>query len=369
MLAKTHPPKVRVLIIDDSRLVRIAAAKMFGGDFEVLLAVDGADGWEIIQRDPDIEIVFTDLVMPEMDGFELLEKIRTSKSEAISSLPVIVATGADNPEVAKQKAFSLGATDFITKPFDPTQMKARARSYAQYRKANKKLREHTTLDMLTGLMNSKGLYQQLEKELSFVSRHSASITVMSIEIDGFKDLFIRIGRAGAEAIIKKVASVLLDAVRKEDTVARSGVASFNVTMPLTPSENAMELADRICQTVESFKAKLDGKRIKITVSVGVCVVEPDNATDINTVLSVADEALVRAAGLGRSQFYRLTINDYKRMLAEQEKHTMSIDALLVKISNGDQNEVVPVLDVALERLSPLLVLLSNQQKQRVITYR
>lgn len=369
MVSKNQPAKIRVLIIDDSRLVRIAAARMFGNDFDVLLAVDGADGWDIIQRDPDIEVVFTDLVMPEMDGFELLEAVRTSKNEMISSLPVIVATGADNPEVAKQKAFALGATDFITKPFDATQMKARARSYAQYRKANKQLKEQTTLDLLTGLMNAKGLYQQLEKEISFVSRHNSSLTVMSIEIDSFKDLFIRIGRSGAETIINKVAGVLVEAVRKEDTVARTGVANFAVTMPLTPSENALELADRICQTVEAFKAKLDGKRIKITVSIGVCVVEPETQTDIDTVLCVADEALERAANLGRSQLYQMTINDYKRMLAELEKYSMSIDGLLEKVANGEHNDVVPVLDAALDRLAPLLTLLSNEQKQRVFTFR
>lgn len=369
MLAKTQPPKIKVLIIDDSRLVRIAAAKMFGDDFDVLLAVDGADGWDIIQRDPGIEVVFTDLVMPEMDGFELLETIRTSKNETISSLPVIVATGADNPEVAKQKAFSLGATDFISKPFDSTQMKARARSYAQYRKANNRLKEQTTLDLLTGLMNTKGLVQQLEKEISFVSRHTASLTVMSIEVDSFKDLFIRIGRAGAEAIIKKVSDVLVDAVRKEDTIARTGVANFTVTMPLTQGENALELADRICQTVEAFKAKLDGKRIKITVSIGVCVVEPETTADTEMVLAVADEALANAADLGRSQLYQMTISEYKRRLAEQEKHTMSIDNLLEKIASGEQNEVVAILDSALDRLSPMFALLSNEQKQRVFSYR
>lgn len=369
MPANTHTPRIRVLIIDDSRLVRIAAARMFGNDFEVLLAVDGADGWDVIQRDPDIDVVFTDLVMPEMDGFELLETIRTCKNETISALPVIVATGADNPEVAKQKAFALGATDFITKPFDATQLKARARSYAQYRKTNKKLKEQTTLDVLTGLMNAKGLYQQLEKELSFVHRHSASLTVMSIEIDGFKDLFIRIGRSGAEAIINKVAAVLLEAVRKEDTVARTGVANFTVTMPLTPGENALELADRICQTIEAFKAKLDGKRIKITVSIGVCVVEPDTATDLDLVLGVADEALERASSLGRSQLYQMTVNEYKRSLAELEKDTLSIDALLEKAKNNEFNDVLPLLDIALERLGPLLSLLSNEQKQKILTYR
>ena len=369
MLAKTQPPKIKVLIIDDSRLIRMAAAKMFNDEFEVLLAVDGKNGWDVIQRDPDIEVVFTDLVMPEMDGFELLETIRTCKNESISSIPVIVATGADNPEVAKQKAFALGATDFISKPFDGTQMRARARSYAQYRKANKKLREQTTVDILTGLMNAKGLAQQLEKELSFVHRHSASLTLLSIEVDGFKDLFIRIGRAGAEAIIKKVGEVLVKAVRKEDTVARIGVANFAVTMPLTQGENALELADRICQTVEGFKAKLDGKRFKITVSIGVCVVEPGSSSEPDLVMNAADEALAGAVGLGRSQLYLMTVGDYKRRQAERELQSLSIDELLAKIQAGEQTDVVAVLDAALERLSPLFSLLSNQQKQKVFSYR
>lgn len=369
MLAKTQPPKIRVLIIDDSRLIRIAATKMFGSDFDVVLAVDGADGWDIIQRDPDIQVVFTDLVMPEMDGFELLKAVRTCNKPAISSLPVIVATGADNPEVAKQKAISLGATDFITKPFDATAIKARAISYAKFHQTNKSLQEQTTLDLLTGLLNAKGLYRQLAKELSFVARHKASITVMAVEIDAFKDLFIQIGRAGAEAIIKKVGLVLLDAVRKEDTVARDGVASFTVTMPVADGDNALELADRICKTVESFKAKIDGRRLKITVSVGVCVIEPGSESDVDTALDVADQALQGAKQLGQSQIYQMTMRQYQVLQAERAKENLSIDRLLTQISNGQHTEVVPCLDVALERLAPLLVLMSNEQKQRVITYR
>lgn len=369
MLAKTQPSKVRVLIIDDSRLVRIAASRMFGSEFDVVLAVDGADGWDVIRRDPDIQVVFTDLVMPEMDGFELLEAIRTSKNETISNLPVIVATGADNPEVAKQKAFALGATDFITKPFDATQLKARARSYAQFRQANKKLQEHTTIDMLTGLLNAKGLQRQLAKEISFVSRHRSTITVMSVEIDSFKDLFIRIGRAGAEAIIKKVSHVLVDAVRKEDTISRSGVASFVISMPLTQGDNALELADRICQNVESLRAKLEGKRIKITASVGICVIEPGITANVDTALAVSEEALARAGQLGRSQLYHMTMREYMKQEAENAKDTMSIDELLERIVYEEPSELMPLLDASLDRLSPLFGLLSNEQKQKILSYR
>ena len=369
MLAKTEPEKIRVLIIDDSRLIRLAVSKMFGDEFDIILAVDGADGWDIIQRDPDIQVVITDLVMPEMDGFELLEMIRTSNKTAINSLPVIVATGANNPEVAKQKALSLGATDFITKPFDGTAIRARALSYANFHQTNKTLQEQTTLDVLTGLLNSKGLERQLDKELAFVTRHQSCMTVMAVEVDGFKDLFIRVGRAGTEAVIKKIAKVLCGTVRKEDTVARTGVASFAVSMPLAQGENALELADRICQQVEAFRARLDGKRMTITVSVGICVLEEGSCADADTVLSVSEHALQCAADKGRSQLFQMTIQEYQAVQAKLAKDTLSIDQLLSQIKLGQQADVVPCLDVALERLAPLVALLSNEQKQQIMTYR
>ncbi|MFA7553210.1 MAG: diguanylate cyclase [Spongiibacteraceae bacterium] len=369
MLAKTKPAKIRVLIIDDSRLIRAAASKMFGDEFDVVLAVDGTDGWEKINNDPDIQVVFTDLVMPEMDGFELLKLIRTNNKVAISNLPVIVATGADNPEVAKQKAISLGATDFITKPFDGLAIQARALAYAKLHSTNKALRSQTTLDPLTGMMNSQGIQRQLVKDLAFVSRHGSSMTVMTLEVDSFKDLFIQVGRAGAEAIVKKIASVVGASVRKEDSIARTGVAMFTVIMPLAQGHNSLELADRICQTVESFRAKLDGKRMKITISVGVNVIDADNQPDAAAVLDAAELALTQAAAKGRSQIYQMTMKEYLSILAEREKETMSIDQLLLKIQEQRVTEVVPCLDVALYRLAPLLAMLSNEQKQRIITYR
>ena len=369
MLTKTQAEKIRVLIIDDSRVVRIAAKKMFGDDFEVVLAVDGVDGWKTIQRDKDIQVVFTDLVMPVMDGFELLEKIRDSEVEAINSLPVIVATGADNPEIAKQKAIALGATDFITKPFDATDIQARAKSYAQFRQANHALKEQSTIDSVTGLLNSKGFYSQLEKDIAFIQRHKSPMALLSLEIDSFKSLFIRIGRAGAEAIIKKIGHVLTETVRKEDTVSRDGVAGFSIALPLANGDNALELANRICQKVESFRARLEGKKIAITVSIGVCAIGSGQARDADTALEAADAALVNAQALGRSQLFLLPLSEYLVEKNSDDSTPISIDELLYQISQGEKELVIPQLDNALDYLAPLLILLSNKQKQRIITYR
>lgn len=365
MLTKTTPPAIRVLVVDDSRLIRVAAGKMFGDEFDVLLAEDGARAWEIIQRDPDIQVVFTDLVMPNLDGFELLELIRTSNSETISNLPVIVATGADNPEVAKQKAIGLGATDFITKPFDASAIRTRGISYAKLHLTNKILHQQTTVDVLTGLLNTQGFVWQLEKDLSFGARHNSTMTVMSVEIDRFKELFITVGRAGTEAIVKRLGHVLTDTVRKEDNVARTGVARFGITMPLVESNNGLELADRICRSVEKIRATLNGKRMEITASVGICVVD-DYTHGVEAIMDVANLALNRATERGRSQMYQMTAKGYQ---PPRGHDNLSIDALLLHLQEGQQESVLPHLDAVIDRMGPLLTLLSNKQKQRVLNYR
>ncbi len=364
MLAKTNPRRIRVLVVDDSRLIRAAVTKMFGDEFDVLLAEDGVRGWEIIQRDPQIEVVFTDLVMPEMDGFELLKLIRNSSSQTISKLPVIVATGADNPELAKQKAIGLGATDFITKPFDASAVRARGISYAKLHLTNK-LQQQVTIDNLTGLLNLQGLHRQLEKELSFSAQNGSRLTVMTLEIDHFKDLFIKIGRAGTEAIVKRLGLVLAKTVRTEDSVARTGVGRFAITMPLIEAANALEIAERMCRTVEEIKVTLGGKRMDVSISIGICLVD-DCTHTVETLIDIANTAHSHAIKRGRSQLYQMMSGQHQ---SEESQEDVSIDALLMHIQQGRHEAILPDLDMAIDRMGPLFTLLSNEQKQRVLNYR
>ena len=358
--------KIRVLVVDDSLLIRVAARKMLGNQFDVVLAEDGLDGWNTINKEDDLQVVFTDLVMPEMDGFELLKKIRTSEKEYIRNLPVIVTTGADNPEIAKQKAINLGATDFITKPFDATAITTRALSYANLHKTTEDLKEHTTVDVLTGHMNGKGFSRQLEKEISFVIRHQSRMAVMAIEMDGFKDLFIRVGRRGAETIVKKLGEVLSNIVRREDTIARTGLATFMVSMPLAMVENAMEMADQICRTIAGLRAKLGGERLKITVSIGVCGIEPNKITSPETVLDVAHQALKKAQDSGANQIARLGSQEFETIQARKAAESLSLDQMLVYIDQQNYDAVLPYLDIAVDRISPLIGLLSLQQKEKLL---
>ncbi|MDH5436916.1 MAG: response regulator, partial [Gammaproteobacteria bacterium] len=151
-----------VLVVDDSRLMRVAVKKILKQDYRLSEAVDGETGWEALIKDDSIQVVISDLSMPNLDGFGLLEKIRTSADERIKNIPVIIITGAEDDDVTRTRALDCGASDFVTKPFDSVQLRARTRSHAQHDQTSRKLtevstalEENTSIDPLTGLANKR----------------------------------------------------------------------------------------------------------------------------------------------------------------------------------------------------------------------
>ncbi|MCR8921167.1 diguanylate cyclase [Dasania sp. GY-MA-18] len=358
--------KPKILFVDDSKLIRAAALKMFSENFDLQLAENGQEGWEMIQHDEQIQVVFTDLVMPELDGFELLNLVQTSSDERIRQLPVIVVTGADNSQDAKNKAYELGATDFLTKPFDAADINARAQAHLRYQEATQSLVETSIIDPLTDLLNYRGFEKQLAKDVSFSTRHNHELTVLNVEVDAFKNLFVRIGRSGAETIIKRIAAVLSQAVRKEDTVARTGLSSFYVSLPGADPDGSLLIAHRICMAVSNFKATLQGKALPITVSVGACIVAQGVHADPQLLINCASDAQKRAARRGLGQVHHIDLDQYRKKNRRSEAAGVSIDEAIGEILQGGEKDVMTQMDYLLDELEPLLKLLNDEQRQRII---
>lgn len=359
--------KSRILMIDDSKVMRKSVAKMLGGDFDVIVAEDGAQGWEILQQDNGIQVVFTDLNMPRISGYELLKLIRTSQDEGLRNLPVIVVTGAENDDEAKELALQQGATDFITKPFNSTDLKARAMSHANYHRTTKTLQQVSTLDALTGLMNRRAFLEQIAKDISFIVRHHEDITVMVVELDSFNELFLKIGRQGADSVVKQVAKVLEKSVRQEDSVARIGLARFAVCLPTAKPDGAVKLAERLVKTVESFKARLRGELVLITLSVGVYSAITGGRVAPGTLFGQAENALVAAQRRGRSQIEVIAGRSVDLIVDQlNDERLVSVDWLLTQILEGRVDTARHLIGGALERLKPLWVLLNAEDRARVL---
>ena len=372
---ETIAPRSRLLIVDDSAVIRKAVAKLLADEFDIVSAENGKKGWEKIQKDTDIQIVFTDINMPEMDGFELLKKIRISQDEGIRNLPVVVITSADDTEKIKEDVLEVGASDFITKPFSGVGLKARARAHASYQRASQVLQEQVNVDVVTGLLNKNGFLKQLESDLSMVARHEQELAVLKIELNDAEALFGQIGKTGIDNVLKLVSKVLLQAVREEDSLSRDGHATFLLSMPMAKPESVKDLAQRICKIISSVKLKQKGKNLQISISVGICTIEAGLAASPEDVLKKAQLAVKAAAKTGKGKVSLQTLKQKAKPGVKTKENTkekakqsvaVSIDKVLAHLEKGNEKEVIAQIDKILLQLAPLFNLLTDAQKVEII---
>lgn len=353
--------KPKLLMIDDSKLMRKSAVKMLGGDFDVLTAESGEQGLAMINHDPDIQVVFTDINMPGMDGYDVLKEIRTHSDAAIRALPVVVVTGAENDDQAKDQALSQGATDFITKPFNSTDLRARALAHANFRRTARALEKSSNLDALTALGNQHFFQDQLHKDISFISRHNQDLAVLFVEIHDFKNLFLKIGRQGTDSVVKQIAKVLKGSVRKEDSVARLGLARFAISLPTAKPDGAVSLAQRICEKIAGFRATLRGEALNIRVSMGVFTLAKGSCPRVETVFAETEAALLEALGKGASEVVNREGLPDPAPKRRPPAANVSVDQVLDSLG-GATSVSDSIINDVLERLAVLWPLLSPEQK-------
>ena len=286
--------KPQVLIVDDSKVIRRAAIKMLSDDYQVHEAVDGLDGWQQLQRNDSISVVFTDMQMPEMNGVELLAKIRNSDDERLSALPVIMITGADDTEEAKRRVYESGATDFITKPFQSIDLLSRARSYACLNRKVVELEQKTGHDKLTGLFSQAGFDEQADKAFAFAVRHGLQLTTVNLEIESFDDIFLAHGKSIAQQIIVAVGKHLKEMMRTEDVAAYLGVANYALLLPLTNDSSARVVVSRICESINKLVFSTRDEKIHIALAAGYAAIGKNPPDDFSAMRAQADTALKQA---------------------------------------------------------------------------
>ena len=293
-----------MLVVDDVESSRIILSEMFKKDFEIAQAANGAEAWKYIEANYEkISIVLLDLIMPVMNGFEVLKKIRNDSRT--KSLPVIVTSQGDAE--SEQKSFELNADDFLQKPYNANIMRHRVRNVVAHSFV-KKLEQEKTLtkklleierqahsDFLTGLDNRT----ILEKSVGefFVKSASYDAVFISLDIDDFKTINDTFGHMTGDDTIKKVANILVKFFDKKTCVCRMGGDEFAVFVPKKYSKDELELM----LTELNSALQFDVERFKVTCSMGVAVA-PDYGMDYQTLYNNSDMALLAAKRYGKNQF-------------------------------------------------------------------
>ncbi len=266
----------KILVVDDSKLIRLAANKILESDYEVLLASDGEEAWEMISSDQGIRVVFSDLTMPRLDGFALLKRLRQSEDPYMHGLPLIIMTTDGDDETRRETALRLGATDFISKPFNSIDLKARAKAHAAIESITRELKNkaeqlerNSSRDPLTGLKNRSYFVEKLWQDCSYSARHHAPLSVLRVDIDGFNQIFVQSGRDAANRVITQLSEKITPCLRDEDTAARIGLSTFVISAPGSTLPEAQSLAQKIIRQVGDMRVRIDDETMPVSLSIGV----------------------------------------------------------------------------------------------------
>jgi two-component system, cell cycle response regulator len=282
-----------ILVADDDAEIRELLREVLAGRYNVTFANDGGEALTALQSQR-FQLAIVDLHLPVLDGFAVAEAIRASRSEEPPAFMFLSAQA--NPET-KVRALSLGAADYVTKPFDPDELMARiARIVATVRR-EASLRADAMTDPLTGLANYRGLSEHLERELERSRRYEEPLSLITLDLDRLKTINDEYGHDAGNEAIRLVAQALRGAVRSFDLVARQGGDEFAVLLPNTGSGEAARLADRLRNEI----AQRSVRGVNLSASVGVASRERDSMLDGPALVKASDEALYRAKYAGRNR--------------------------------------------------------------------
>ena len=371
-MAEEEQQKPRILAVDDSRVMRRAMSKVLSKDYDVVETENGEDAWTVLLNDDSIQIVFTDLSMPFLDGYGLLERIRTSDNPRLKETPVIIITGKDDDEDAKQEALDKGANDFITKPFDSIQLQARAKAHVTLKQTTTKLTEtsdklerQSTVDETTGLGGQRYFCKVGDETLSYANRHGGQFIIVRMDIDDFNNLFIQHGKKNIDTMLHLIGEKLSHLVRQEDTIARIGVSKFALILKETALKEAEILTERIRTEIQSMSFKLpdNGDAIQITISSGLY--EPELNPDITfpQLLNDTEKHLAEAQAAGGNRI--ITHSTVNKIDIEEPHEDINIVELLEKLKENKPEELLPQVDAIIYHIMPLLKFLAVNARSKL----
>jgi diguanylate cyclase (GGDEF)-like protein len=294
--------KPRVLIVDDSKAVRSAVAKVIRSFFDTCEAVDGEAGWAEIERDPSIAVVISDLGMPRLDGFGLLQRIRSSTSPRIRELPFLVLSG-DEDDATRRRARDQGANDFINKSIRGVEAVARIDNLLRLVQAKHDLEashqafkvddDEQMWDRLTGAFTFAYLLSEGAKHFATARGQGTPLSAVSLRIDNYAEIEAKFGKAAAGQLLGRLVKLLQGMLRAEDAMGRTGEALFSVLLPGTSAEQAVAVAQRLRQRLDSARITHGAEAVGIQTSLGVAALGNDNVASVEELLKVSAGRLQR----------------------------------------------------------------------------
>lgn len=290
-----------VLIVDDTSSNIKTLGEILRNECNIIFARNGKNALELAQKmRPDL--VLLDVVMPEMDGYEVCRRLKENKFTEM--IPVIFVTSLDTEE-DEEKGLELGAIDYITKPFHPPVVKMRIRNHLELVRYRNQLKLLSTTDGLTGIANRRRFDDQLYIEWGRALREQEPISLIFLDIDNFKKYNDFYGHLQGDECLRTIAKAIHNSqMRDTDVVARYGGEEFAIILPNTDLQGAEWCAKRLQETIEQLAVPHphNASYKCVTVSMGISSVMPTPNITPEQLLTFVDGCMYEAKETGRNKF-------------------------------------------------------------------
>jgi len=293
----------KILVVDDAETNLLILSNLLAEEGDVFSATDGTQAIALAgSMLPDL--ILLDVSMPGMDGYEVCRHLKSDIRTR--DIPIVFVTGRteDNDQ---EKGLSLGAIDYILKPYSPLIVLARIRNHLALQKAhrdlkaaNEELTRLATTDFLTGVWNRRRFMELGEAEVARVRRSGRSFGMAMMDVDHFKSVNDTHGHDAGDNVLRTLAEACVDRLRNVDIVGRMGGEEFALILPETDPQGAMLTVERLREYLGELAIPIDSGALTVTVSIGVTTVK-DPSDTIEAALKRADEALYQAKGSGRNK--------------------------------------------------------------------
>ncbi|MFV2032207.1 MAG: diguanylate cyclase domain-containing protein [Gammaproteobacteria bacterium] len=309
-----------------------------------------------------------------IDGFGLLERIRSATDKHLAARPVLLLVGESDRDNDRESAFQLGATDFINMPFASTELTTRVRLHAQLfvqfsEEQTVEMQQVAALNVLQQLSQQNYLKSLLKQELSFSLRHRSNVSICKLKVDNLKAIVASFDKSSAVSIVQAVAKILQQTLRREDILCYLEKAEFCVLFPVVNAIGAFSGINRIRESIARLRIRIAGKQVSVTLSGAMYSCVADETTSIESVNEILDRRLAEALRRGG--------NCIVGAPKSSEKRAITVDRALQLIANNNTDDlaeharglvrdILPLLEYAEQRLElePLSQSLRDQLNRK-----
>ena len=362
--SRNAPPRPHLLFVEHSRLMRKAAERILGKEFEVVLSETCETAWTTLLDNPLIQVVFVNL---DESGTQsdpepgLLERIRTTSSRRVSETPVVVITGDQVSESLREEWLDQGVTDFIEKPFRPSELLARARTHATAAGAQERLKllqlQHNR-DGETGLGNRRYFFERLGQAISFAHRHELPLSLVHVHLDGLASTLQTMERPMRLGRMVRLGRMLGGAVRQEDTVYRTGPETFSFILPNTDADGAEAVRCRLVPELDTLGMLAEGGSTEISTRFHVEKVQSEHEEPVSDVVNRIRQNMGALLVIPAEEATP-AVSD--ALLTAPPDH---LESLLELAQQGEAEQLKAVLPEIFDRLKPLLSLAESIHEKK-----